>query len=39
MMHEARTDVCMLLAALYLLIAGAGVWSIDALISRERDVP
>ena len=39
MMHEARTDFCMLLASLYLLIAGAGAWSIDALISRKRDLP
>jgi putative oxidoreductase len=39
MMHEARIDFCMLLASLYLLIAGAGAWSIDALISRERDLP
>ena len=39
MMHEARTDFCMLLASLYLLIAGAGTWSIDALISRKRDLP
>jgi uncharacterized membrane protein YphA (DoxX/SURF4 family) len=33
MMHEARTDLCMLLGALYLLIAGAGTWSIDAALS------
>ena len=38
MMHEARTDFCMLLGSLYLLIAGAGAWSLDALISRKRDV-
>jgi uncharacterized membrane protein YphA (DoxX/SURF4 family) len=38
MMHEARTDLCMLLAALYLFIAGAGAWSIDALISGRRDL-
>jgi putative oxidoreductase len=39
MMHEARTDICMLLASLYLLIAGAGAWSADALISRKIDLP
>ncbi len=39
MMHEARTDVCMLLASIYLLSAGAGAWSIDALLSRNRDLP
>ena len=38
MMHEARTDFCMLLGSLYLLIAGAGAWSLDALLSRRRDL-
>jgi uncharacterized membrane protein YphA (DoxX/SURF4 family) len=36
MMHEARTDLCMLLCSLYLLIVGAGAWSFDALLSREK---
>lgn len=27
--HEARTDFCMLLGCIYLLIVGAGDWSID----------
>ena len=36
MMHEARTDFCMLLGSLYLLIAGAGAWSLDALLSRRK---
>ena len=35
-MHEARTDFCMLLASIYLLIAGAGAWSFDALLSRRK---
>jgi putative oxidoreductase len=30
MLHEARLDFVMLLALLYLLIAGAGTWSLDA---------
>lgn len=30
MMHEARTDLTMLLGCIFLLIAGAGSWSIDA---------
>ena len=31
MVHEARTDFCMLLGALFLLVVGAGKkWSIDA---------
>ncbi len=36
MMHETRTDFCMLLGSLYLLIVGAGAWSLDALLSRRR---
>jgi putative oxidoreductase len=36
MMHEARTDFCMLLGALYLLIVGAGAWSFDAVLSRKQ---
>ena len=35
MMHEARTDFDMLLGALYLLIVGAGTWSLDAMLARE----
>jgi putative oxidoreductase len=34
MMHEARADLTMLLGCLYLLIVGAGRWSLDALIRR-----
>ena len=30
MMHEARTDFSMLLGLLFLLIVGAGAWSVDA---------
>jgi len=37
MAHEARTDVSMLLGSLFLLIVGAGCWSLDARIApRER---
>jgi putative oxidoreductase len=36
MAHEARADLCMLLGALYLLIEGAGAWSLDALLSRRN---
>src|SRR5579863_552239 len=35
MAHEARDDFAMLLGSLYLLIEGAGAWSLDALIARE----
>lgn len=30
MMHEARTDFCMLLGLLFLLMVGGGAWSLDA---------
>jgi putative oxidoreductase len=36
MLHEARADLTMLLGSLYLLIEGAGAWSLDAMLSRER---
>jgi putative oxidoreductase len=41
MAHEARDDFAMLLGSLYLLIEGAGAWSLDAAISRAsaRHVP
>jgi uncharacterized membrane protein YphA (DoxX/SURF4 family) len=35
MAHESRTDWSMTLGALYLLIVGAGRWSIDARLSRR----
>ena len=37
MMHEARADFCMLLGSLYLLMAGGGAWSLDALISGKNE--
>ena len=36
MMHEARTDYCMLLGLLFLLITGAGRISVDARIGDPR---
>jgi len=36
MQHEARTDFCMLLGSIYLLMAGSGSWSVDALWLRRR---
>jgi putative oxidoreductase len=36
MAHEARTDVCMWLGSLFLLIVGAGRLSADALATRRR---
>jgi putative oxidoreductase len=35
MMHEARADFDMLLGSTYLLIEGAGAWSLDALLARK----
>jgi putative oxidoreductase len=39
MLHEARLDFCMLLGVLYLLIEGAGAWSLDARLSRDLGTP
>jgi putative oxidoreductase len=36
MQHEARVDLCMLLACLYLLITGSGACSIDARLRQPR---
>jgi putative oxidoreductase len=33
--HEARTDWSMFLGALFLLLVGAGSWSLDARLSRR----
>ncbi len=33
-MHEARADLTMLLGCVYLLIVGAGRWSVDAILAR-----
>jgi uncharacterized membrane protein YphA (DoxX/SURF4 family) len=37
MAHEARTDFCMWLGCLFLLIVGAGAISFDALYSHPRE--
>ncbi len=36
MASEARTDFSMLLGSLFLLLVGAGPWSLDALLGRGR---
>lgn len=36
MAHEARTDFSMVMGSLLLLLVGAGAWSVDAWISRQR---
>jgi uncharacterized membrane protein YphA (DoxX/SURF4 family) len=35
MAHEARTDFAMLLGSVFLLIVGAGTWSIDSRTSKR----
>lgn len=37
MAHEARTDFAMFLGLLFLLIVGAGAWSLDAFLSKRND--
>jgi putative oxidoreductase len=36
--HESRADLLMLLACLYLLIEGGGIWSLDAMLVRGARV-
>jgi putative oxidoreductase len=36
-LHEARTDVSMLLGLVFLLLVGARAWSLDALLAGRRD--
>ena len=38
-MHEARTDVSMLLGLVFLLLVGAGAWSLDAWLAGKRGAP
>lgn len=35
MMHESRNDLCMILGAGFLLVVGAGKWSLDAKLTRD----
>jgi putative oxidoreductase len=35
MLHESRNDLCMILGATFLLVVGAGPWSIDARLTRD----
>jgi uncharacterized membrane protein YphA (DoxX/SURF4 family) len=37
--HEGRTDLCMWLGSLFLLVVGAGVFSVDALLAGGRVPP
>ena len=38
MAHEARTDFAMLLGSLFLLIVGAGAWSVDRRLTQARSL-
>lgn len=35
-LHESRTDLSMLCAALFVVVVGAGPWSLDARLARRR---
>ena len=35
-LHEARTDLSMLLGLTFLLLVGAGAWSLDAWFAERR---
>jgi putative oxidoreductase len=39
MAHETRTDWAMLLGAIYVMLAGAGRWSVDAARWRKAKAP
>lgn len=34
--HEARTDLAMMLGALFLILAGAGAWSLEARFAKPN---
>ncbi len=36
-LHEARTDVSMLLGLIFLLLVGGGAWSLDTRLAERRD--
>ena len=38
MAHEARTDFAMLFGCVFLLIVGAGPWSVDAAIAKKKKI-
>jgi putative oxidoreductase len=39
MAHESRTDFCMWLGSLFLLIVGGGRWSVDMMAARRQTRP
>jgi putative oxidoreductase len=38
-LHEARTDISMLLGLIFLLLVGGGAWSFDAWWAERRSAP
>lgn len=38
MLHESRTDFAMLFGSIFLLIVGAGSWSVDAKVQNKNDM-
>jgi uncharacterized membrane protein YphA (DoxX/SURF4 family) len=38
-LHEARTDVSMLLGLIFLALVGGGSWSLDAVLRSRRISP
>jgi putative oxidoreductase len=38
-MHETRSDYAQILTSTFLLIAGPGLWSLDAVLHRRRETP
>ena len=34
--HEARTDYCMVLGLIFLMISGGGPWSLDSFLRRDK---
>lgn len=37
MAHEARTELSMIMCTLFLLMVGAGAWSLDARLRRKAE--
>jgi uncharacterized membrane protein YphA (DoxX/SURF4 family) len=37
MAHEARTDYAMILGSIFLVVVGAGSWSLDAMLAKRPD--
>ena len=38
MLHESRTDISMLLGSVFLMLVGAGEWSVDVAIRRRLEL-